>query len=93
MYDLAELGTFIKPRGADQRSGVVRVNCDNLTFLGKSDIPLVRGQVRAMVFINPVNGCAYLGCQSKGDDRNLLPFLPLKDVDSGLELLKNLKTN
>lgn len=93
LYDLAELGTFIKPRGADQRSGVVRVNCDNLTFLGKSDIPLVRGQVRAMVFINPVNGCAYLGCQSKGDDRNLLPFLPLKDVDSGLELLKNLKTN
>lgn len=93
LYDLAELGTFIKPREADQRSGVVRVNCDNLTLLGKSDIPLVRGQVRAMVFINPVNGCAYLGCQSKGDDRNLLPFLPLKDVDSGLELLKNLKTN
>ena len=93
LYDLAELGTFIKPRGADQRSGVVRVNCDNLTFLGKSDVPLARGHVRAMVFINPVNGCAYLGCQSKGDDRNLLPFLPLKDIDSGLELLKNLKTN
>lgn len=92
LYDLAELGTFIKPMGTDQRSGVVRVNCDNLTFLGKSDIPLDRGQVRAMVFINPVNGCAYLGCQSKGDDRNVLPFLPLKDVDSGLELLKNLKT-
>lgn len=92
LYELAELGTFIKPMGTDQRSGVVRVNCDNLTFLGKSDIPLDRGQVRAMVFINPVNGCAYLGCQSKGDDRNVLPFLPLKDVDSGLELLKNLKT-
>lgn len=91
LYSLAMSGTFI--RKDNSTNLVIRVQSKNAVIIGKSDIPLNRGYSRAIVFINPVNGCVYLGCQCRGNENHIVPFLPLKDLDSGIEFLRKLKTN